>query len=431
MTRPRQTGGSRSTRAEGHRGECADRPRRQHGSGAETPGSAQAAQARRSPVAEYEAGIPAPANGTSVHHFPDHRDFLKVYEPATGDSADLLDAVIVPTVRPAKHLDTAAQIASGASRRLIVLCSREARAVEVRARFDSTQAEVTAIDIPPGYWHPTLDFATSSEIFMRLSPTPVPRDLSLKRNLGLLIARLSGWRKIVFMDDDIYGIDPGGLLRASAALNSNRASCFLVESPEGPADSLPTEDNSAVCHALRLVGGKQNVFASGSALGVNCSEEISLFPNIYNEDFFFLLRETRRSGITRVGFVRQREYNPFLPERARYEEFGDVLAEGLLASLHLGKSELPTTEYWKKFLAARSALLHEIRAGLSTSDSQYAANATEAVKAAQRQLRSVTPDACTEYLTRFDQDRRAWARRLGALPRLNDMALTLGFLGLG
>jgi glycosyltransferase involved in cell wall biosynthesis len=251
---------------------------------------------------------------------------------------------------------------------------------------------------------------------MRLSPVPVPRDLSLKRNLGLLIARLAGWKKVVFMDDDIYGIEPGGLLRASAALDSNPISCFLVEAGDAVHDRLPTEDNSAVCHALRLAGRKQNVYASGSALGVNCFEDLSFFPNIYNEDWFFMLRETERAAIARVGFVKQREYNPYIAARARYEEFGDVLAEGLLAHLHLGISKQPDVRYWQQFLEARRVLLREIRAGLQKSESQYAASATNAIKASQRQLRLVTPDACVEYLKNFESDRRAWGRRLDALP---------------
>jgi hypothetical protein len=265
---------------------------------------------------------------------------------------------------------------------------------------------------------------------MRLSPAPILRDLSLKRNLGLLIARLAGWQKIVFLDDDMYGIEPGGLLRASAALDSNPMSCFLVETGDGANDQLPTEDNSAVCHALRLAGGKQNVFASGSALGVKCSDELSFFPNIYNEDWFFMLRETERTAITRVGSVRQREYNPFTATRARYEEFGDVLAEGLLAHLHLGIPEHPTATYWQQFLEARSVLLRDIRAGLKESDSPHAKSARDAVKAAQRQLRRVTADACVEYLRYFDRDQRAWARRLDGLPRRADVYGALHDLGL-
>lgn len=428
MTSPRQWGGNRFTTSAGRSERAAGPAHRtlEPGHGSHQNPSPRGRQ--RSRVANTRAS--GSTTGAGVRQFADHLEFLKVYQQDTDSAPELLDAVIVPTVRPASFLDDAAAMAAGSSRRLVVLCSRASRASDVRQRLGGAKIDVVAIDIPPGYWHEMLDFSTAAEVFMRLSPVTIPRDLSLKRNLGLLIARLAGWKKIVFMDDDMHGIEPGGLLRASAALDSNPLSCFLVEAGAGAHDRLPTEDNSAVCHALRLIGGKQNVFASGSALGVNISAELSFFPNIYNEDWFFMLRETERTAISRVGFVRQREYNPYIAERARYEEFGDVLAEGLLAHLHLGISRQPDVRYWHQFLEARLILLREIRAGLQKSDSQYAASATIAIKAAQRQLRLVTPDACVEYLKNFESDRRAWARRLAALPGPHDLAWALGHLRL-
>ena len=53
-----------------------------------------------------------------------------------------------------------------------------------------------------GYRLPLPDLRTSDRAFVSVSGGRIS-DLSVKRNLGLLLARLRGWRKIVFVDDDI------------------------------------------------------------------------------------------------------------------------------------------------------------------------------------------------------------------------------------
>ena len=92
-------------------------------------------------------------------------------------------------------------------------------------------------------------------------------------------------------------------------------------------------DNSVVCHARRLAGFPQDNFVSGSVLGVNCDDlPFPFFPDIYNEDWFFFSKAVARLELANVGDAAQRPYKPFAdPERARHEEFGDLLAEGLFS----------------------------------------------------------------------------------------------------
>ncbi len=384
-----------------------------------------------SQVRSLEAATPA-GGPSGARHFPSHDRFLRPWQPAADDAVDLLDAVIVPTVRPVANLDEAATVAATASRRLLVLCSQKAEATAVRARFAGAGLDVAAIDVPPGYRHDLLVFATSAEEFRRLSPLTAPRDLSLKRNLGLLLATLLGWEKILFLDDDIYGTKPDDLGQVVAALSSRGVPCFLVETEDDRApDQPPTEDNSAVCHARRLVGDEQGVFASASALGVSCGPPRAFFPDVYNEDWFFLLDEIRRSSVTRVGFVRQRGYNPYIAERARYEEFGDVLAEGLLAHLHLEIPGEPTRDYWREFLEARGQMLRALDAALARNASPFAPAARIAAAAAEQHRLSLTPDDCVRFLDRLRADKEVWAKRLEALPRCDNLADALRFLGLG
>jgi hypothetical protein len=61
----------------------------------------------------------------------------------------------------------------------------------------------------------------------------------------------------------------------------------------------------------------------------------------------------------------QTPYDPFIdPFRARYEEFGDCLGEGLFALLDDGHpvSAALDADYWRAFLADRAQLLERILA---------------------------------------------------------------------
>ena len=49
-----------------------------------------------------------------------------------------------------------------------------------------------------------------------------------------------------------------------------------------------------VCHAIRDTGGKQGTFVGGGALAVAVDRVDSFFPDIYNEDWFYLLRDDGR-----------------------------------------------------------------------------------------------------------------------------------------
>ena len=88
-----------------------------------------------------------------------------------------------------------------------------------------------------------------------------------------------------------------------------------------------------VCHARRDARLPQDVFLTGAVLGVHCNNlPLSFFPDIYNEDWFFFAREAASRDLRQVGQATQIEYNPYAsPDRARQEEFGDLLAEGLYA----------------------------------------------------------------------------------------------------
>jgi hypothetical protein len=99
--------------------------------------------------------------------------------------------------------------------------------------------------------------------------------------------------------------------------------------------ALDFPDNSVVYHASRLAGNLQDVFVGGCALLIDVGQPLGFFPNVYKEDWLFMFDAVAERWVAQFGTVRQSPYNPFLSsERTTAEEFGDSIAEGLMASLH-------------------------------------------------------------------------------------------------
>lgn len=328
-----------------------------------------------------------------------HRNQLKQYawNEATPDS---VHAIVVPSSRHAKQLSPAVQLARANECALLVLCSRQSVAAEVRALW-SGEVDLIAVDVPTDSVMPT--FGTDRLI----KDTPFERDtdLSLKRNLGLVLSLLADWRRIIFLDDDISVPVPFDLQRAAGLLGRYPAvGLGLAGFP----------DNSVVCHANRAVGRFQETFIGGGAMAVDVRRMNSFFPNIYNEDWFFLVaeRKTRRYGV--IGEAWQDDYDPYgTPDRARSEEFGDCLAEGLYSLLDIGAYEQSmSTDYWAEFLQARRALIAEISRSVDSlaEEASLRERISAALSAAEERCALIEPEFCVEYLSAWRQDRSIWSQ---------------------
>ncbi len=158
-------------------------------------------------------------------------------------------------------------------------------------------------------------------------------DAGTKRNVALLLSRQLGWRRLLFLDDDIQPPSAEEITRAVSMLGPGGASMA-----SWPAHEFP--DNSVVCHARRTVGLKQDTFLAGGCLLVDLTRPLPFFPAVYNEDWLFCWEAVRDRRMALPGAVDQQPYNPFDPRRAAREEFGDVLGEGLFALLHQSPADL-------------------------------------------------------------------------------------------
>ena len=258
-----------------------------------------------------------PDKQTPYHH-GSHEGLL--WSPSTDSSSVRrgVNAIVVPTVRRPAYLAEAAELARALDCILVTLHSgRWTSAAKAVERVPADVA-VIAIDVPEIARLSLPSWETSSllagTVFARRT------DLSAKRNLALKLSHTLDWSRILFLDDDITALNPDDVRKASGLLDTHNAVGLKI-------GGFP--DHSVVCHAYQQ-GGEQREFVGGGALTIEVGRTNSFFPDIYNDDWFFLLDGSKSLQPTAVtGKVRQYPYDPFRnADRARAEELGDVLARG-------------------------------------------------------------------------------------------------------
>jgi hypothetical protein len=340
-------------------------------------------------------------------HHGDHRRLLWQADEAAPLAR--VDAIIVPTFRPLSYLEEAARAARFLGCPLVTLHSPgRTSASEAGARFGRS-VDLIAIDVPePAQLRlPVLETSRllAGTIFERRT------DVSTKRNLALVLSHMLRWRRVVFLDDDIRVPEPADLSRAVSLLDTHTAVGLGI-------GGFP--DNSVVCHAFREAGGRQGTFIGAGALAVDIKRNRSFFPNVYNEDWFFILDAGKRlQSVATVGQVFQDPYDPYLPERARTEELGDVLAEGTFWLLDQGRAASEgDLAHWREFLTKRKRFIARvIRMVESTTEVEPVERArrVEALNAARGRLARITPELCVAYNKALVADQERWQRHIQAI----------------
>jgi hypothetical protein len=248
-----------------------------------------------------------------------------------------LHCLVIPTVRSVinnrKNIQRILQLARVHQvPHVLFLCSQKAKRTGI-AQIAANFSDVSwiAIDGPflPG---PLSDFKTSKVPIADYGE----RDLAQKRNFALLLARVMGWDTILLLDDDIE-ISDYELLKAADLLQSSSQVVGFS------AEDYP--DHSVAMHAGRWINACIDSFIGGGALAIKTSDNyFSFFPQIYNDDWLFLLPYCMlEDGVTWAGAIKQKRYNPFdSTKRARSQEPGDLLAEGLMRlAIEVKQSQSP------------------------------------------------------------------------------------------
>ena len=182
--------------------------------------------------------------------------------PSVRSRPSRLDAIVIPASRPASCLKPAIELSAWLGVLLVVLCSKQTRVEQVAERVSTSPgARALIVEMPENWSHPEFPTRTSDPVFQRPNANR-DSDLSAKRNVGLLLARLHGWHKIVFVDDDVTLSRTDNIARLAGQLDRYQVAGMIVR--QHP-------DNSVVCHARRDAGLWQDVFLTGAVLGVHCN----------------------------------------------------------------------------------------------------------------------------------------------------------------
>lgn len=273
-------------------------------------------------IANYPTGKHEPMGRNLRVTARDSSGFLAPLQSRNGTLA----AIIMPISRPISNVrDVLRQNMRLCERygiQLVALCSGEARANDL-AKL-AKEFEVlgwTAVDGPFEFAGMNFDFKS------RDAPSwfPPEHDLAAKRNFGLLLARYMGWSHVLFADDDMHLTDD--LICKQIALARQGAVVAAHNSRDYP-------DHSVVVGAYRELYGEANIdtYLSSQALLLSLEDGLlSFYPQIYNEDWLFIFPYVLKHGrATWSGSAKQREYNRFVRQRAKNEEAGDLVAEGLM-----------------------------------------------------------------------------------------------------
>lgn len=374
-----------------------------------------------------------------IHHNPSHARLLHHATgprlPSNRPRSTRLDALIIPASRPASSFTNLIELSARIETLLVVMCSKQTRVDQVAERVARTPgARALIVAVPEDYTLPLDPFRTSRPEFEKVAGGR-KSDLSLKRNLGLVLARLSGWTKILFLDDDITLSKLGSFRRLAAQLDDNPIVGMI---------NRQFPDNSVVCHARRLAKLKQDSFVSGAVLGVNCGDlPLPFFPDVYNEDWFFFSRAVARNDLAYVGDASQKPYEPFAdPKRARHEEFGDLLAEGLywlMGSVNdrwLQYNQLlgiAGWEFWADAIHARYEIIEETRQRLvrfGADGDDEAAQALRSLEASEQQLSLIEPELCAGFVESWLHDLRNWESFIDPVCAVGNVRSATDFLGL-
>jgi hypothetical protein len=330
-------------------------------------------------------------------------------------------------------LELAVELAQEHGAKLLVICSQNARAGEFPAKLigrlpDDDLVCVDLDQVDPGWWPAPSALRVDALDISRLHRSG--NDVGRKRNAGIALGVAAGWKHMLFLDDDVFAHPEQSTLTSDSLSDGVRT---LVRKPWLKVLGWTSEnfnDNSVVGHARKFVGLDQGVFLGSGALLVRCDIHTPFFPAIYNEDWLFMLALARKSrrprrSLGRMGAVGQLAYDPFVVPRARREEAGDVLAEGMLNLFEdYGRkfTRKSTEEFWRRTIRSRRDMINEMRSSARKPTPQGAPTVAQrdkvagALKAALIVNKNLDGSQMTEFVRLWPGDLETWRLFLAGPP---------------
>ncbi len=318
---------------------------------------------------------------------------------------------------------------------LMVICSRQARTIDFpevyREKLGDMLILIELSDVHPD-WLPVL--ASSANPISKLKRS---NDVGSKRNVGIGVAIALGWHYLLMIDDDISTAESGPTLNSRYL---SHALSLMQDDESLKAIGWTLEDyndNSVVGHARPFVDMPQGIFIGGGALLVRCDSKTPFFPDIYNEDWLFLISlavdaSDCNSALGWGGRVHQQPYMPFQARRAQSEEAGEIIGECLLNLLedHGSRYErVMTPSHWRRAIQSRWRLLQTIKetatmkaeSSFETAGPRARQCLIDAMSAAQAVHRELKPMDLLRFVRTWRNDEKAaWCQHLSKLRTHSD-----------
>lgn len=348
-------------------------------------------------------------------------------------SLPVIDAIVVPSNRPAEQLRFAIELATQARCQLLPLYADDFPPGLSEAIAGPEQDKVMPLALPGDLRDNGMLDLGAAVLANLVSPSALA--ISKKRNLALLIGRMCGWRRILFLDDDIFELSIDRLFAAARLLAKYPVVGFEVR-------WFP--DSSVVGHSRRMLEYLQAPFVSGGCLLVDPQRFDGFFPPVYHDDWLSLIKPLRSREVAVGGMVKQIPYDPFSSsDRARHEEFGEILGSGLLWLLREHKEDRPASEiaedgfwqqaaqpsFWAHILRQRAELL-EMVAKLFQARHPHQLPPQRSLEAALQRCTELKPDEFVSVTKWLASSLAAWRKGLSALPRVDSVPEALDRLGL-
>lgn len=208
-------------------------------------------------------------------------------------------------------------------------------------------------------------------------------DIGIKRTLALLHAKANDYRNVLLLDDDIF-LTEHQISHTGSVLDVDDI-CVAGFYVRGFADISTVRHIEHRMYPSRPVG----ITMTGSALFVDPQLVDPVFPQIYNDDLFFFLRQSEQTNVVSVGYSWQRPRQPWLDiNRIPHEQYGDMIYEAVLR--HTNTPNTSPGIDWQREIKAEVDRLLTLQGLTSCPDIQ------SALKVAVRATNNLSPKALQE-----------------------------------
>lgn len=177
-------------------------------------------------------------------------------------------------------------------------------------------------------------------------------NLGRNRNYGIIYSILSGYKKVIFMDDDVV------------CNNETIDNVFikLSECSFVGATIFGMPDHSIVGHIYRACGSLLPQYVSSTFIGIDLYKVKQYFINKYNEDWIWLFLENYGQDVPKIGSVTQLTFDPFVNWKSKieFQEFGEILWNGLHYNKPFNINKLTNADHWGNILQVRKEEINRI-----------------------------------------------------------------------